>query len=183
MRIPFLPTVIVGAAVAVMIGLGIWQLQRAEWKERLIAEAAAGGQRSATLACTVDARPDARAGRSRGGEIGYRYLVPCRGAEGGMLTLDLGWSKRPNALPHLRATRTFTGTFAGGQPAADRLLVLETPVPPLEPSAVPSAADLPNNHLLYALQWFFFAAAAALIYALALRRRRAGAVEAGAASD
>ncbi|HEX8256536.1 MAG TPA: SURF1 family cytochrome oxidase biogenesis protein [Allosphingosinicella sp.] len=173
MRIPFLPTVIVGAAVAVMIGLGLWQLQRAEWKERLIAEAAAPGPRSATLTCTVDARPAARAGRSRGGEIGYRFLVPCRGAEG-TLTLDLGWSKRPNALPHLRATRTFTGTFAGGQAAANRLLVLATPVPPLEPSAVPSAADLPNNHLLYALQWFFFAAAAAVIYALALRRRRAG---------
>ena len=37
-RLPILPTIIVAAAVAVMIGLGIWQLQRAEWKNRLIAE-------------------------------------------------------------------------------------------------------------------------------------------------
>ena len=39
MRIPILPTIIVVAAVATMIGLGIWQLERKEWKEALIAEA------------------------------------------------------------------------------------------------------------------------------------------------
>ena len=36
-RLPLIPTIVVAAAVAVMIGLGVWQLQRAEWKERLIA--------------------------------------------------------------------------------------------------------------------------------------------------
>ena len=37
-RPPILPTLIVAAAVATMIGLGVWQLQRAAWKERLLAE-------------------------------------------------------------------------------------------------------------------------------------------------
>jgi len=36
-RLPLIPTLIVAAAVAVMIGLGIWQLQRAKWKEGLLA--------------------------------------------------------------------------------------------------------------------------------------------------
>ena len=36
-RLPVIPTIIVAAAVAVMIGLGVWQLQRAGWKERLLA--------------------------------------------------------------------------------------------------------------------------------------------------
>ena len=36
-RLPLLPTVLVAAAVATMIGLGIWQLQRAAWKEGLLA--------------------------------------------------------------------------------------------------------------------------------------------------
>ena len=36
-RLPVIPTIIVVAAVAVMIGLGIWQLQRAQWKEGLLA--------------------------------------------------------------------------------------------------------------------------------------------------
>ena len=35
-RLPVLPTLVVAAAVVVMIGLGIWQLQRAAWKERLV---------------------------------------------------------------------------------------------------------------------------------------------------
>ena len=40
-RLPVLPTHIVAAAVAVMIALGIWQLQRAQWKDRLLVEYAA----------------------------------------------------------------------------------------------------------------------------------------------
>ncbi|HEX6072551.1 MAG TPA: SURF1 family cytochrome oxidase biogenesis protein, partial [Sphingomicrobium sp.] len=34
-RLPVIPTIVVAAAVAAMIGLGIWQLQRAHWKEGL----------------------------------------------------------------------------------------------------------------------------------------------------
>src|SRR5205085_173423 len=35
-RLPLIPTIIVAAAVAIMIGLGVWQLQRARWKEGLL---------------------------------------------------------------------------------------------------------------------------------------------------
>jgi surfeit locus 1 family protein len=38
MRLPLVPTLIVATAVAVMIGLGIWQLQRKGEKEALIAQ-------------------------------------------------------------------------------------------------------------------------------------------------
>jgi cytochrome oxidase assembly protein ShyY1 len=51
------------------------------------------------------------------------------------------------------------------------MIVSERPAPGLEASAPPSA-DVANNSLSYAFQWFFFAAAAALIYVLALRRRQ-----------
>ncbi len=37
-RLPFWPTLIVGIAIAIMIGLGVWQLQRMAWKEALLAE-------------------------------------------------------------------------------------------------------------------------------------------------
>ena len=40
-RLPIFPTIVVAAAVAIMIGLGMWQLQRAEWKEALLARYAA----------------------------------------------------------------------------------------------------------------------------------------------
>ena len=35
-RVPVIPTILVFAAVALMIGLGVWQLQRAKWKEGLL---------------------------------------------------------------------------------------------------------------------------------------------------
>ena len=37
-RLPIIPTIIVAAAVALMLGLGIWQLRRAEWKEGLLTQ-------------------------------------------------------------------------------------------------------------------------------------------------
>ena len=36
-RLPILPTIVVAAAVLTMIGLGVWQLGRAEWKADLLA--------------------------------------------------------------------------------------------------------------------------------------------------
>lgn len=153
-----------------MIGLGIWQLERARWKEELIVRMSASGAiRAATFDCTIDASPEVRAGRNRRGETGYRYLVPCRAAGGPLL--DIGWSKRPDAIRRVAERRSFAGNIAPGEQAARKILVLDQPMPPLEPSALPAPAEIPNNHLLYAVQWFFFALAAATIYVLALRRR------------
>jgi len=149
-----------------MIGLGLWQLQRAEWKERLIADLeAAGPQRKASISCTLSGKPEVRAGRSEGGESGYRYLMRCASGE----RVDLGWSKRPDLLPQVQLTGTLAGTYTN---AAEPILILSEPLPPLQKSAIPSPADLPNNHMLYAVEWFFFALAAVVIYLLALGRRR-----------
>ncbi len=176
-RLPLIPTILVAAAVAVMIGLGVWQLQRAEWKEGLIRELEASSHtRTARLSCTMDAKPDVRAGRSATGESGFRYIMPCASRDGADRLeeelVDIGWSRRPDLLPRVRLSRTFTGTYAAGEATSGRIFISDDPVPPLEKSGLPSPSDLPNNHLLYALQWFFFALAAAVIYALALRRRR-----------
>ena len=38
-KLPLVPTILVAGAVAVMIGLGVWQLQRAKWKEGLLRQA------------------------------------------------------------------------------------------------------------------------------------------------
>ena len=46
-RLPVIPTIVVAAAVAVMIGLGMWQLQRAKWKEGLLARICAGREGAA----------------------------------------------------------------------------------------------------------------------------------------
>ena len=48
-RVPVLATLIVAAAIATMIALGVWQLRRAEWKDALIARYQAAQAMSAAV--------------------------------------------------------------------------------------------------------------------------------------
>ena len=116
-RLPIIPTIVVLAAVAVMIGLGIWQLQRARWKEGLIHRYAEAERlppitfpteplrdnqlplfRNATGVCLRIVGQRAVAGENRGGEPGYAHIVDCAtGAEGPGMSVEVGWSKDPNA--------------------------------------------------------------------------------------
>ena len=195
-RLPIIATLIVAGAVAVMIGLGIWQLQRAGWKDRLLAEleaaqalppldldpALASGQapaiafRRARVTCAArDVTAVARAGRSRRGATGYSYFIPCRpGAAGlaGRLQINAGWSQQPNSLLRLNVEGPVEGRIGTAEADGPIILTADAAIGPLEPSAAPKVDDIPNNHLAYAFQWFFFAATAALIFVLALRRRR-----------
>jgi cytochrome oxidase assembly protein ShyY1 len=188
MRLPFLPTALVAAAVATMVGLGVWQLQRADWKENLIAQYAANAKlppvawpavppageslyyRRATGFCLEPTEWRAVAGRNRADQPGWAHIAACRtGAEGPGMQVDMGWSKE-SAAP------TWRGGPVNGLIVPDRKhvirLVSDVAAPGLQASQMPTPDDTPNNHLLYALQWFFFAAAAAVIYALALRKRQ-----------
>lgn len=195
-RLPIIPTLIVAAAVAAMIALGLWQLQRAQWKaamleelarapvlppldlDRIIERAAADQPiafRRAAVTCTVrGARAELRAGRSRSGQSGYSYFIPCRPGAGGLaarLRINAGWSQRPNSDLRLTPAGIVAGTIGTAEAGAPVILTADTAIGPLEPSARPRIEDIPNNHLAYAGQWFFFALAAAIIYGLALRRR------------
>lgn len=189
MRFPLLPTLIVAAAVVAMIGLGIWQLRRAEEKTALIAHyRAAAGQgpvawpalppaddsllyRRAAGFCTEVTGWRAVAGRNRRGESGWSHVAACRtgGMEGPGMQADMGWSRDHHA-PRWRGGAV-SGTIAPDRRHRIRL-VADAAAPGLQPSAAPNPEDLPNNHLLYAFQWFFFALTAAVIYLLALRRRQ-----------
>jgi len=188
-RLPIIPTIVVLAAVGVMIGLGVWQLQRARWKESLLARYAAAAQqppivfptmplhedqlplfRHATGVCLRVAGQRAQAGENRSGEPGYVHIVDCStGAEGPGMSVEVGWSKNPNARVQWTGGPV-SGTIAPDRVARMRLVAASAP-PGLEPSAAPSLASIPNNHRSYALQWFAFAAIALVIYVLALRKR------------
>ncbi|MDQ3077744.1 MAG: SURF1 family protein [Pseudomonadota bacterium] len=190
-RWPLIPTILVALAVATMIGLGFWQLQRMRQKEALLATLAAaqnlppigwptapmGGPlplfRAATGNCLQVTGFRTAAGQNRTGEPGYLVIADCRvGAEGPGMAVELGWSKNPNA------GREYKGGLVSGVIAPDSLmrmrLVAAEAGPGLVESAVPSPATIPNNHLSYAIQWFLFAAAALVIYVLALRSRQKG---------
>jgi cytochrome oxidase assembly protein ShyY1 len=188
-RLPLIPTIVVALAVAAMIGLGIWQLQRAKWKEGLLARYAEAQKlppivwptiplkdaqlplfRHATGVCLRPLGKRAVAGENRAGEVGYVQIVDCStGAEGPGMSVEVGWSKDPNAKVN------WPGGLVSGIIAPDRRarmrLVAATPPPGLEASAPPSLETIPNNHLSYAIQWFAFAATALVIYALAVRKR------------
>lgn len=187
-KLPLVPTILVVLAVTTMIGLGFWQLERRKEKEALLARYAAAANlppigwpsvppkeplplfRSATGNCLQVVGFRTAAGQNREGDPGFLVIADCRtGAEGPGLSVELGWSKDPNA------GRAFQGGLVSGVIAPDKLsrmrLVAASPGPGLTASATPSPAIIPNNHLSYAVQWFLFAGIAALIYYLALRQR------------
>jgi surfeit locus 1 family protein len=190
-RLPVIPTIIVLAAVALMIALGVWQLQRAKWKEGILSRYARAEKlppvefptaplrddqlplfRHATGVCLRPIGQRAVAGENRAGEPGYVHIVDCAtGAEGPGMSVEVGWSKDPNA------TVNWTGGPVSGIIGPDRVtrlrLVAASAPPGLEPSGRPSLSSIPNNHRFYALQWFAFAAIALIIYALAVRKKLA----------
>ena len=187
-KLPIIPTILVALAVATMLGLGIWQLERRQQKEALLASyAAAAGKppigwptippkdplplfRAATGNCLSVVGFRTAPGQSVQGEPGFLVIADCRtGAEGPGLSVELGWSKNPNA------GRDYRGGLVSGVIAPDSRnrmrLVAATPGPGLVASAPPSTDTIPNNHLSYAIQWFLFAGIALVIYVLALRGR------------
>jgi len=188
-KLPLVPTIIVAAAVAVMIGLGIWQLRRADEKSRLLQQYAAAEKlppiafptlplatdqlplfRHATGVCL---RPVGRRmvpGEGASGEPGYVHIVDCTtGAEGPGMSVAVGWSKNPNAKINW-VGGPVSGIIAPDNETRMRLVAASSP-PGLETVAPPSLSSIANNHRSYAIQWFLFAGIAALIYGLALRMR------------
>lgn len=188
-RLPIVPTIIVLAAVGVMISLGIWQLHRAAWKEGLLARYGEAQQlppiawptiplrddqlplfRHATGVCLRIVGRRALAAENLAGEPGYGQIVDCStGSEGPGMSVEIGWSRNPNAQIN------WSGGPVSGVIGPDRLtrirLVAASSPPGLEPASPPSLSTIPNNHRSYAVQWFAFAGIALIIYGLALRRR------------
>jgi surfeit locus 1 family protein len=183
-----LPTLIVAAAVATMIALGVWQLRRAEWKADLIERYRAAQAMSANVPWPGDAAGveqalfrwsqfecervlDIRttAATSAAGQSGVAQVARCEIDGGGEAEVALGWS-RPTQQIAWDGGRVNGIIGPGGRFGGT--LHASPPAPGLEPLAVPDPGDLPNNHLAYAGQWFVFALTAVVIYVLALRRRQ-----------
>lgn len=201
MKLPVIPTIVVGLAIAAMIGLGIWQLDRRAEKEAALARYAGNSAlpvmafprppvgdehlfRRASAMCLSVVGWSEQAGRAESGTKGWRHLAECRtGVEALTVQFDMGVSTAPGATPVWKGGEV-TGTIThapdstpllaglfGKRGPRPLMLVADNPAPGLAASARPDPSSVPNNHLAYAVQWFLFAAAAAVIYALALRWR------------
>ncbi|WP_372530296.1 SURF1 family protein [Sphingobium abikonense] len=127
------------------------------------------------------------AGRAADGSTGYRHIAECAtGAEGPGVLVAVGVGQKPDQRPDWPGGqvagwisqepdhRALLSRIGGKAPPLRPMLIARSAPAGLKPLAPPSAADLPNNHLAYAVQWFIFAALAMLIYGLALRRRGTG---------
>ena len=188
-RLPILGTIVVLTAVAIMAGLGIWQLQRADWKNGLLETYAAASElpaisypavpsaenapyfRKSTVNCLAVVGWRSTSGRSATGKSGWSHIAQCRiaGAEGPGAQVVAGWSERPD-------NPQWDGGIVDGIIAPDSQfiirLVASEPVAGLQKSQPPALQDIPNNHLSYAVQWFLFAGIALVIFLLALRGLR-----------
>lgn len=199
-RVPVLPTIIVTLAVAAMVALGFWQLDRRTWKEALLAQYAAN-QQQPPIAFPIGSTDERLLYRRVGafclnptswqvegaGALGWRLIAMCRtGAEGPGFAVELGTTHDPNFRPAWKGGRV-SGTIVSppshaslieallSHPTPQSLMIVADQAPSgLIPSPRPSPASIPNNHLAYAVQWFIFAGVAVIIYGLALRRRVRG---------
>ncbi|MCP3732321.1 SURF1 family protein [Sphingomonas sp. MG17] len=201
MKLPVIPTLIVGLAVAAMIGLGIWQLDRRAEKEAAIASYGGNSAlpvmafprppvgdehlfRRATAMCLTVTGWSEQAGRAENGAKGWRHIADCRtGVEALTVKFDMGVSTAPGSTPvwkggevtgsitHAPDSTPLLAGLFGKRGPRALMLVADDPAPGLAASARPDPSSVPNNHLAYAVQWFLFAAAAAVIYFLALRWR------------
>lgn len=199
-RIPVIATLVVLVAVAIMVRLGFWQIDRLHQKEEMLAryQAAQGssalvplprhaGQAEAVLfhharaTCVSTSDDRAISGRNRKGAPGFAHIVRCQlpAASPGsspagqpIVAIDVvtGWSRDPN-VPEWQGGEV-EGVLAPSNNAEKFKLISAAPLADgQEASALPDPNDIPNNHLSYAVQWFLFAITALVIYVLALRKR------------
>ena len=186
-RLPIIPTLVVLAAVAVMICLGFWQLDRLHQKEAMLARYAIAAASDFTIALPTTARArlahlyepataicaqvEAQSmigGRNRKQQSGWVQLAQCRDPDGIPFEVAIGWSNRPTLVPWRGGP--LHGRIGNAGNHRTRLYA-DIGQQGLRAVAQPDPSQVPNNHLAYAVQWFLFAATALIIYALALRRK------------
>lgn len=201
-RWPLIPTILVLAAVAVMIGLGVWQLQRKTEKEALIALFQRNTAMSSTVAypelppvpdaflfrkssvvCLEPVRWDPRSGTDRKGMAGIRMIADCRtGAEGPGVLVDVGIGD--DFTPPQWKGGTVQGTIV---PGPEQPTVMERAMGKAVPARAMLIADIPvaglrasavpsadntPNNHLAYAGQWFLFAAAALVIYILAVRRR-----------
>ncbi|USI78413.1 MULTISPECIES: SURF1 family protein [unclassified Sphingopyxis] len=201
-RWPVIPTILVLVAVAVMIALGVWQLQRKSEKEALIAlyqrNTAMSSMvaypelppvpdellyRKSSVVCLEPVRWDPRSGTDRRGKSGIRMIADCRtGAEGPGVLVDVGIGD--DFAPPKWTGGTVQGTIVPGpeQPTVmERAMGKATPARAMLIADAPVAglrasavpsADDTPNNHLAYAGQWFLFAAAALIIYILAVRRR-----------
>lgn len=184
--IPIIPSLLVAVAIAVMIMLGFWQLERADEKDALVerykaivsqnevvpfprtaADIDNALYKRSEVICAKVLSTRSTAARDPKGTSGLAQVALCELAGGGQAEIMLGWTARP--FESMWEGGKVTGFVAPAKEGAR--LVASPPTFGLQQLSAPDPRDLPNNHLAYAGQWFFFALTALIMYIFVLRGR------------
>ena len=185
--VPLIPALVVATAVGVMIALGFWQLDRAEWKNNLLQRYATAGNmdevvfpssdqaekqlyRRSAVTCERVVGMRETGARSQSGAQGWAHIANCEIGGGRQAEVSLGWTRAPEVV--IWNGGPVRGILAPAGDLGARLVASEPPLAGLEPLPEPDPSELPNNHLAYAGQWFFFALTALIIFVLAVRRKK-----------
>ncbi len=187
-NIPIIATIIALLAIGTMIRLGFWQLDRLAEKQTLLekygnasslAEIAyptpyAGDDlpyyRRSSINCFKVISWLSVSGKNDLDESGIAHIAQCKtaGAEGSIAEIAVGWSKSPD-------NPKWQGGLVSGILSQGRMqpikLTVQQPIEGLGMLKAPDPAHIPNNHFLYAIQWFLFAFFAAIIYIFAARKK------------
>lgn len=142
MRLPLIPTVLVALAVAAMIGLGVWQLDRRQQKEAMLAQLADNPAkppvafprpgadaesllfRRSGLFCLEPVSWTSAGGMGVNGRRGWRQIATCRtGVEGPGAMVDIGVAADPRAKPQWRGGEV-TGRLAHAPDSRPSILKL-----------------------------------------------------------
>ncbi len=161
-RLPIIPTTLVLIAVAAMIALGVWQLQRRVEKEALIARYEANRDlppmaypaqvpvaneamfRKSRVTCLRVTGWRVTGGATPTGQGGYRHIAECAtGAEGPGALVDMGVAANPAFKPDWRGG-TVDGLITTEPNQASILGKAFGPASPLRPMLV---ADVPAKGL------------------------------------
>ena len=129
MRLPLWPTLFTLVALPMLIALGLWQLERAAWKESLLSRLTVAAQAPMrdvgmvplthelafrpvrmVVQCPKQ-KPIQRAGEAQDGRSGYAQQLLCKAPMGEDMLLVAGWSERIDPLWQPPTALTQTGTL------------------------------------------------------------------------
>lgn len=151
--------------------------------------------RSSSVICITVTHWRAISGSDAKGKAGYQYLADCAtGAEGPGALIVAGVSDRPGIDTQWQGGqvtgiitrepdhRSLLGKLFGPKLTLRPMLVSTKGLGGLRQPKPPSVESIPNDHMLYAIQWFIFAFAASVIFVMAVLQKLKAAMP-GAAEE